>query len=82
MDSILKLLHENGLPRQDVDFIHCSGNVMETLLLQNNVRMIKFTGSNRKDWPRNEGKVKLEGGGFDWKIIGKKIREMGPKSGL
>lgn len=73
MDSILNIMHENGLPQNDVDFIHCDGKVMESLLLQSNPRLTQFTGSNRiaeRLSKKLNGKVKLEGGGFDWKIIG------------
>jgi 1-pyrroline-5-carboxylate dehydrogenase len=75
MDSMLKIMHENGLSRWDVDFIHCEGNVMEELLKRGNVRMTQFTGSSRivERLSRElNGKVKIEGGGFDWKIIGKR----------
>lgn len=75
MDSMLKIMHENGLSRWDVDFIHCEGNVIEELLKSGNVRMTQFTGSSRiaERLSRElNGKVKIEGGGFDWKIIGKR----------
>lgn len=75
MDSMLKIMHGNGLSKWDVDFIHCEGNVMEELLKKGNLRMTQFTGSSRiaERLSRElNGKVKIEGGGFDWKIIGKR----------
>ena len=36
MDSIIKIMHENGLPEKDVDFIHCNGEVMQQLLINPN----------------------------------------------
>ena len=75
MDSIIRIMHKNGLPKDNVDFIHCDGEVMEKLLLKSNPRMTQFTGSNKiaeRLSNKLNGKVKLEGGGFDWKIIGNK----------
>lgn len=75
MDSIIKIMHKNGLPKDNVDFIHCDGKVMEKLLLKSKPRMTQFTGSNKvaeRLSTKLNGKVKLEGGGFDWKIIGNK----------
>lgn len=75
MDSIINIMHNNGLPLQDVDMIHCEGNVMETLLIKTQPRITQFTGSSKVGEilaNKLNGKVRIEGGGFDWKIIGKK----------
>ena len=75
MDSILKIMHLHGLPKHDVDFIHCDGTVMEELLTKSKVRMTQFTGSTKISEKLSKalnGKVKIEDGGFDWKIIGPK----------
>lgn len=75
MDSMIKLLLKNGLPKDNLDFIHCDGNVMEHLLKNSNLRMTQFTGSSKianKLSKELKGKIKIEGGGFDWKIIDKK----------
>ena len=74
MDSMLKLMHDNGLPENNVDFIHCNGKVMEHLLLQSKPRMTQFTGSTKIAEKLSKalyGKVRIEGGGMDWKIVGK-----------
>ncbi len=47
MDSMLKLMHDNRLPENNVDFIHCNGKVMEHFLLQSKPRMTQFTGSTK-----------------------------------
>jgi 1-pyrroline-5-carboxylate dehydrogenase len=73
MDAILKLMHQNGLPEKDVDFIHCNGKVMQHLLLESKPRLTQFTGSTKVAETLSKslhGKVRIEGGGFDWKIIG------------
>lgn len=73
MDTILKLMHANGLPEEDVDFIHCDGETMQTLLLNSQLRMTQFTGSSKVAELLSKqlsGKIRIEGGGFDWKIIG------------
>merc|ERR1711939_113632 len=73
MDQFLRLLHSCGLPKADVDFINCSGDVMEQFLLLGQPRTTLFTGSSRvaeRLAVALKGKVRLEGGGFDWKILG------------
>ena len=73
MDTVLKIMHKNGLPKNDIDFIHCNGYIMENLLLDSNVNMTQFTGSSKianRLSKKLYGKIKIEGGGFDWKIIG------------
>jgi len=75
MDSMIKIMHENGLPEKDVDIIHCNGKVMEKLLIESKPRLTQFTGSSKvaeKLSNKLNGRVRLEGGGFDWKIIGEK----------
>lgn len=76
MDSIIKLLHENGLPKEDVNMIHCNGDVMEKLLIKSQPRLTQFTGSSRigeRLSQKLNGKIRIEGGGFDWKIIDKNV---------
>lgn len=75
MDSIIKIMHDNGLPKKDVDFIHCNGEVMQRLLIDSKPRLTQFTGSSKvaeKLSKELDGKIRIEGGGFDWKIIGDK----------
>jgi len=73
MDQFLRLLHACGMPVGDVDFIQCEGQVMHQLLLRSRPRNTLFTGSSRvanllaRDL---DGRVKVEGAGFDWKVLG------------
>ena len=69
----MRLLHVCGMPKEDVDFVNCSGPLMEQLLLQGSPRTTLFTGSSKvanRLAVALKGKVRLEGGGFDWKILG------------
>jgi len=73
MDQFLRMMHACGLPKRDVDMVNCSGPVMESLLLAAQPRNTLFTGSSRvaeRLAVALKGKVRLEGGGFDWKILG------------
>ena len=79
MDSIIKILHLNGLPKNDVDIIHCNGNIMEELLTSSNIKLTQFTGSKKvadKLSEKLKGKIKIEDAGFDWKIIGPKDKSI------
>ena len=82
MDSIIKIMLDNGLPKEDVDFIHCNGEVMQKLLIDSKPRLTQFTGSSKvaeKLSKELDGKIRIEGGGFDWKIIGNK-KDIDPKT--
>lgn len=75
----IRMMHYCGLPKEDMDFIHCDGPVMEKILIKGGARNTLFTGSNavaERLTKALHGKVKLEHGGFDWKILGPDI----PKS--
>ncbi|KAK6920826.1 Aldehyde dehydrogenase domain [Dillenia turbinata] len=79
MEQMLRLLHDCGLPVEDVDFINSDGKTMNTLLLKANPRMTLFTGSSRvadKLAIDLKGRIKLEDAGFDWKILGPDVQEM------
>ena len=70
------MLHYCGLPKSDLDFLHSEGPVMEHILRKGNARMTLFTGSSRVGEhlvKKLEGKVRLEDGGYDWKILGPDI---------
>lgn len=74
-EQFLRLLHICGLPKEDVDLIHCSGSVMYKLLkrARNNIRLVQFTGSSEVAEALStlvKGKIKIEDAGFNWKIIG------------
>ncbi|PIN21105.1 Aldehyde dehydrogenase [Handroanthus impetiginosus] len=78
MEQMLRLLHECGLPVEDVDFINSDGNTMNKLLLEAKPRMTLFTGSSRvaeKLAVDLKGRIKLEDAGFDWKILGPDVLE-------
>lgn len=74
------MLHYCGLPKEDMDFIHTTdGPLVEKILKKGKARMTLFTGSSKVGEhlvKSLEGRVKLEDGGFDWKILGPDV----PKS--
>ena len=79
MEQTLRLLHECGLPKNDVDFINCDGDVMNKLLLSAQPRMTLFTGSSvvgEKLARDLSGRIKLEDAGFDWKILGPDVNNI------
>ena len=64
MDTILTLLHANGLPEEDVDVIHCDGEIMHTVLVDSQLRMTQFTGSSKVAELLSKqlsGKIRIEG---------------------
>lgn len=73
LEEWVRMLHYCGLPKEDLDFIHCEGNVMEKILVRGEAKNTLFTGSSEVgEWlvQKLKGKVRLEDGGFDWKILG------------
>lgn len=66
-------MHHCGLPKEDMDFIHAEGPVMEKILKTADAKMTLFTGSSAVGEhlvKALRGKVRLEDGGYDWKILG------------
>ena len=39
LEQYIRMLHYCGLPKEDMDFIHCDGPVMEKILKQGNARV-------------------------------------------
>eukprot|EP00494_Astrolonche_serrata_P003418 UN03424 len=79
MEQMIRLLHECGLPAEDVDFVNSDGITMNKLLLEANPKMTLFTGSSRvaeKLAADLQGRIKLEDAGFDWKILGPDVQEV------
>jgi len=79
MEQMIRLLHDCGLPAEDMDFINSDGVTMNKLLLEANPKMTLFTGSSRvaeKLAADLKGRVKLEDAGFDWKILGPDVQEV------
>jgi 1-pyrroline-5-carboxylate dehydrogenase len=73
LEQWIRLLHECGLPMEDVDLIHCGGRVMGELLVKGPYRITQFTGSSGVSEDlchQTNGKVRVEDAGFDWKIVG------------
>ena len=73
LEQWIRMLHYCGLPKEDVDFLYADGPVMQKILLKSEVRNTLFTGSSKiaEHLARLlNGKIKLEDGGYDWKILG------------
>ena len=73
LEQWVRMLHHCGMPKEDLDFIHADGPVMEKILKQADAKMTLFTGSSTVGEhlvKALKGKVKLEDGGYDWKILG------------
>ena len=78
MEQAIRLLHECGLPLDDVSFINCDGRVMHKTILDTNPRMTLFTGSSKvaEILARDlNGKIKIEDAGFDWKVLGPDVSD-------
>ncbi|OAY77750.1 Delta-1-pyrroline-5-carboxylate dehydrogenase 12A1, mitochondrial [Ananas comosus] len=79
MEQMLRLLHDCGLPMEDVDFINSDGITMNKLLIEAKPQMTLFTGSSHvaeKLASDLNGRIKLEDAGFDWKILGPDVQEV------
>lgn len=75
IEQFLRLLFICGLPKTDVDLIHCRGEIMNELLRQGRdiIRLVQFTGSSQVAEELAilmHGKIRIEDAGFDWKILG------------
>ena len=72
-EQFVRLLHYCGLPKTDLDLIHCDGPVAEHILKKGDAKVTVFTGSSKVGEhlvKALNGKVRLEDGGYDWKILG------------
>lgn len=73
LEQWVRMLHYCGLPKEDIDFLYADGAVMEKILLKSEVKNTLFTGSSKVGDHLAKvlvGKIKLEDGGYDWKIVG------------
>lgn len=73
LEEWVRMLHYCGLPKEDMDFLHADGPVMEKILKKGDAKNTLFTGSSYVGEhlvKSLRGKVRLEDGGYDWKILG------------
>jgi len=81
IEQFLRLLFACGLPREDVDLIHCSGSYMEHFIItaKDKIRQLQFTGSSsvaETSAITMRGKIAIEDAGFNWKIFGPDFNPM------
>ena len=79
MEQFLRLLHDCGMEKTDVDFLNCHGPVAQDVIVETPVRLTQFTGSSRVGEllsNATNGKVRLEDAGFDWKVIGPDVGDV------
>ncbi|MCB9640177.1 MAG: aldehyde dehydrogenase family protein [Myxococcales bacterium] len=73
IEQFVRLLHQCGMPKEDVDMIHCGGRVMGEIIEKSAARSLQFTGSAHVAEQlaiATKGKLFIEDAGFDWKILG------------
>lgn len=78
IEQFIRLLHHCGMPKTDVDLLHCGGPVMGALINRTDVRSVQFTGSSGVAnllSEQRKGKLFVEDAGFDWKILGPDFAE-------
>jgi len=78
IEQFVRLLHECGMPKTDLDLIHCAGSTMGELVDRAPIRLTQFTGSSQVAEllaEKTRGKVFIEDAGFDWKILGPDFKE-------
>lgn len=79
IEQFIRMLHHCGMPKEDLDLVHCDGKTMEHILKRSNPRVIQFTGSSTVAEHLSKqfaGKVKIEDAGFDWKILGPDVKDV------
>eukprot|EP00520_Triparma_pacifica_P003741 CAMPEP_0118657130 /NCGR_PEP_ID=MMETSP0785-20121206/13849_1 /TAXON_ID=91992 /ORGANISM="Bolidomonas pacifica, Strain CCMP 1866" /LENGTH=490 /DNA_ID=CAMNT_0006550017 /DNA_START=147 /DNA_END=1619 /DNA_ORIENTATION=- len=79
MELFLRLLHDVGMPMDDVDLLNSKGEVAGEFLNRAPIRLTQFTGSSTVGELLSEqtrGKVKIEDAGFDWKILGPDVSDL------
>lgn len=76
-EAFVRLLLQCGMPKDDMLLIHCSGSVMEKVVIWGApnpvVQLTQFTGGSdvaRRLLQLTEGRCKIEDAGFDWKLLG------------
>ncbi|MFT5500625.1 MAG: 1-pyrroline-5-carboxylate dehydrogenase [Woeseiaceae bacterium] len=79
-EQFARLLIHAGLPKTDMDMIHCRGVAMGKLVesAKDDIRLLQFTGSSAVAEHLSEvmsGAVRIEDAGFDWKVIGPDYHE-------
>lgn len=73
MEQFILFSQHCGMPLEDINFINCSNENMEHVINNADFKMIQFTGSSKiaeHISKLNNGKVKIEDAGFDWKVLG------------
>lgn len=45
-EQFIRFLHYCGMPKEDLDMVHCDGKTMEHILKKSNPRVVQFTGSS------------------------------------
>ena len=73
LEQWIRMMHYCGLPKTDLDFINCDGPTTEMILKKGKSNMTLFTGSSKVGehlMKKLDGRVRLEDGGYDWKILG------------
>ena len=73
MEQFILFSHHCGMPLEDINFINCSNENMEHIINKADFKMIQFTGSSKiaeHVSKLNNGKVRIEDAGFDWKVLG------------
>ena len=79
MQDFVRLMHECGLPKEDMLLIHADGENTQRLLSKCELRTTCFTGSSKaaeKLTNALKGKVKLEDSGLDWKMLGPDVENV------
>mmetsp|Transcript_38942 Transcript_38942/g.38547 ORF Transcript_38942/g.38547 Transcript_38942/m.38547 type:complete len:317 (+) Transcript_38942:1-951(+) len=79
IEQFIRMLHHCGMPKTDLDLIHCEPKPMESILRRSKPRLIQFTGSSTVAERLSKlfnGKVKIEDAGFDWKILGPDVGDV------
>ena len=79
IEQFIRMLHHCGMPKEDLDLIHCQGKTMESVMKKSNPRIIQFTGSSAVAehlCKAFSGKVRIEDAGIDWKILGPDVGDV------
>ena len=68
-----------GLPETDIDFVVMDGPPFGDIVAKECFRCTQFTGSSYVAELLagvTRGKIKIEDSGFDWKVLGRDVRDI------